>query len=73
MGNEHKEIQEAAAEHDAEKGEEGDSGKATAAAAHQARNDAQDEAEKGDELSQRITENWTRDRSSKEDVPSKEE
>ena len=71
-GDEKADVKELASEHDAEKGEKGDSSSAVSSAMHQGRNDAQDEAAKGDELSQGITENWTRDRSSKEDVPDKE-
>lgn len=71
MGKDEKETKELAAEHDRTKGEDGDSSKAVSRAAHQGRNDAQDEAAKGDPLSERITEKWTRDRSDKKDVPSK--
>jgi len=46
MGSENKEVQEQASQHDAQKGEAGDSGKPTAAAGHDARNDMQDEAAK---------------------------
>jgi hypothetical protein len=72
MGDEKKETKELANAHDAAKGESGDGSKAVSRAAHQGRNDAQDEAAKGDTLSARITENWTRDRASKADVPSKD-
>jgi hypothetical protein len=71
VGKDEKETKELANAHDAEKGEEGDGSKAVSRAAHQGRNDAQDEAAKGDPLAKGITEKWTRDRSEKEDVPSR--
>ena len=65
MGGENKEVQESAHEHDAHKGETGDSGRATAAAGHDARNDMQDDAAKGDKFSKNLTKDSGRDRSKK--------
>lgn len=65
MGSEHKEVQDAAAEHDAQKGETGDSGGKVAQAGHDFRNDAQDLAAQGDKFSQNLTKDWDRDRSEK--------
>lgn len=65
MGNEHKEVQQAAADYDAQKGEKGDSGSKVAQAGHDFRNDAQDLAAQGDEFSQNLTKDWGRDRSEK--------
>ena len=65
MGKEHDEVKEIAHDYDAEKGEKGDSGKQVAEAGHQFRNDAQDEAAKGDSFSKNLTEDWDRDRSKK--------
>ncbi len=62
---ENKEVQESAHEHDAQKGETGDSGRVTAGAGHQARSDMQDEAAKGDAFSKNLTKDFSRDRSKK--------
>jgi hypothetical protein len=64
-GQDAKEVKELANAHDAEKGEKGDSSKKVNAAGHDFRNDAQDEAVKGDKVSEKITKDWTRDRSTK--------
>lgn len=65
MGKEHDAVQKDAAEHDAQKGEKGDSGSKVAEAGHRFRNDAQDDAKKGDEFSKNLTKDWDRDRSKK--------
>ena len=65
MGKEHAEVQAAASNSDAAKGEKGDSASKVAAAGHDARNDMQDEAKKGDTFSQNLTKDWNRDRSKK--------
>jgi hypothetical protein len=70
MGKEHDAVKADAAEHDAAKGEEGDSGRNVAAAGHQFRQDAKADADSGDEVSKNLTKDWP-DRSDKKDVPSK--
>lgn len=62
---ENKEVQEQAHEHDAQKGEAGDSGRSTAEAGHDARTHMQEEADKGDKFSENLTKGWSRDRSEK--------
>ena len=72
MGKEHDAVKADAAEHDAAKGERGDSGRNVAAAGHQFRQDAKADADAGDKFSQNLTKDWS-DRSNKQDVPSKGE
>lgn len=71
MSSEKDAVKADAAEHDAKKGESGDSSKNVSAAGHQFRNDAQKLAEEGDPVAQNLTKDWSRDLSSKSDVPSK--